>query len=73
MPLSKKLKKILDKYDWSLKFISPQQFNFNVQKVCKIAGFGEANQVDTIYGNKKNQKTCQNGSLGEAIPQEEHL
>ena len=56
IPLNKKLKDLLDKYDWSLKLVTPQKFNINVQKICKIAGFDETIQVDTFYGNKKVSK-----------------
>lgn len=53
IPLTPKLKNILDKYDWQLRFISSQKFNKNIQKICKIAGFEEIIQVDKFYGNKK--------------------
>ena len=38
IPLSKKLKAILDKYDWQLKTIASQKFNIAVQDICRIAG-----------------------------------
>jgi len=56
IPLNKKLKDLLDKYDWSLKLVTPQKFNINLQKICKIAGFDETIQLDTFYGNKKVSK-----------------
>ena len=56
VPLNSKLKKILDKYDWMLKKIASQNFNINIQKICKIAGFDEIIQTDKFYGNKKVSK-----------------
>lgn len=56
IPLSTKLKKILDKYDWELVKIASQNFNINIQKICKIAGFNEIIKTDKFYGNKKVSK-----------------
>ena len=56
VPLNSKLKKILDKYDWMLKKIASQNFNINIQKICKIAGFDEIIKIDKFYGNKKVSK-----------------
>ena len=56
IPLSKKLKTILDKYDWKLKTIASQKFNIAVQDICRIAGFKETIQVDKFYGSKKVSK-----------------
>ena len=56
IPLSRKLKTILDKYDWQLVTISSQKFNIAIQYICKIAGFDETIQVDKFYGSKKVSK-----------------
>ena len=56
IPLNKKLKDLLDKYDWTLMLISSQKFNVHIQKICKIAGFDEVIQVDKFFGNKKISK-----------------
>jgi len=56
IPLSRKLKTILDKYDWKLRTIASQKFNIAVQDICKIAGFDETIQVDKFYGSKKVSK-----------------
>ena len=56
IPLSKKLKAILDKYNWQLKTIASQNFNTAVQDICRIAGFNETIQVDKFYGSKKVSK-----------------
>ena len=56
IPLNKRLRGLLDKYEWCLKLISSQKFNIQIQKICKIAGFDETVQVDKFYGNKKVSK-----------------
>ena len=56
IPLTNKLTRLLDKYDWMLNKISPQKFNKHIQKICKIAGFTETIQMDKFYGNKKVSK-----------------
>ena len=56
IPLSRKLKTILDKYDWQLLTISSQKFNIAIQDICRIAGFDETIQVDKFYGSKKVSK-----------------
>ena len=56
IPLSRKLKTILDKYDWQLLTISSQKFNIAIQDICKIAGFDETIQIDKFYGSKKVSK-----------------
>tara|TARA_R110001592_G_C13048825_1_gene739994 strand:- start:595 stop:1251 length:657 start_codon:yes stop_codon:yes gene_type:complete len=35
IPLHKKLKNLLDKYDWKLPKISSQKFNLKIQEICK--------------------------------------
>ena len=39
-----------------LKKIANQNFNINIQKICKIAGFDEIIKIDKFYGNKKISK-----------------
>ena len=56
IPINKRLRGLLDKYEWCLKLISSQKFNIQIQKICKIAGFDETVQVDKFYGNKKVSK-----------------
>ena len=53
IPLNKRLRGLLDKYEWCLKLISSQKFNIQIQKICNLAGFDETVQVDKFYGNKK--------------------
>jgi len=53
IPLSKKLKALLDKYDWDLHTISGQKFNDHIHAICKIAGFTELVNKDRFYGSKK--------------------
>ena len=53
IPLSKKLKRLLEKYDWNLHTISPQKFNDHVHEICRIAGFTEIVNRDRFFGNKK--------------------
>lgn len=53
IPLTKKLTRLLEKYDWVLNKISGQKFNNNIQNICKIAGFTEVFQIDKFYGNNK--------------------
>ena len=53
IPLNSKLKRLLDKHDWTLKLISSQKFNKKIQEICKIADFTEIIETDKFYGNKK--------------------
>ena len=53
IPLSKKLKRLLDKYEWNLHTISPQKFNDHIHEICRIAGFTEIVNRDRFFGNKK--------------------
>ncbi len=53
IPLSKKLKRLLDKYDWNLHTISGQKFNDHIHEICRIAGFTEIVNRDKFFGNKK--------------------
>ena len=53
IPLNKRLKRILDKYDWILPKISPQKFNVHIHEICKIAGFNNIVVRERFYGNKK--------------------
>ena len=56
IPINKRLRGLLDKYEWCLKLISSQKFNIQIQKICNLAGFDETVQVDKFYGNKKVSK-----------------
>ena len=53
IPLSPKLKKLLDKYNWHLPKISGQKFNVHIHEFCKIAGFDEIVIRERFYGNEK--------------------
>jgi site-specific recombinase XerC len=53
IPLSRKLKRLLDKYEWSLHTISQQKFNDHIHEICRIAGFTEIVNRDRFFGNKK--------------------
>ncbi len=53
IPLSKKLKRLLDKYNWTLHTISSQKFNVHIHEICKIAGFTEIVVRERFFGNKK--------------------
>lgn len=53
IPLSRKLKALLDKYDWDLPTISSQKFNDHIHEICRIAGFTEIVTRDRFYGNRK--------------------
>jgi len=53
IPLSKKLKRLLDKYDWNLHTISQQKFNDHIHEISRIAGFTEIVNRDRFFGNKK--------------------
>jgi len=57
IPLTKKLKKLLDKYEWSLRIISSQKFNPKIQKIFKLMGYTKLIERDLYYGNyKKTEK-----------------
>ena len=53
IPLSRKLKALLDKYDWELPTISSQKFNNHIHEICRIAGFTEIVTRDRFFGNRK--------------------
>lgn len=53
IPIAKKLKKLLDKYDWRLPKVSNQKFNKNIKEICKIAGFDNEVTRTKFQGNKK--------------------
>ncbi|RPG88519.1 MAG: hypothetical protein CBD69_000210 [Crocinitomicaceae bacterium TMED209] len=53
IPISKKLEKLLNKWEWRLPKVSNQKFNQNIKKVCKIAGFTDEITKTTYIGNKK--------------------
>lgn len=53
IPLNPKLLRLLDKYDWKLTKINKQDFNVEIHRFCKIAGFDEIIIREKFYGNKK--------------------
>jgi integrase len=53
IPLHRKLKELLDKYDWELPRISSQKFNEHIQKVCELADFKEDIKEIIYRGTKK--------------------
>lgn len=53
IPITEKLKKLLDKWDWRLPKVSNQKFNDAIKEVCEIAGFNEPVTKTIFYGNKK--------------------
>ena len=53
IPLTRKLRALLDKYDWKLKTISGQKFNDHIHEICELAGFTEVVTRDRFYGNRK--------------------
>jgi integrase len=53
IPLTRKLKALLDKYDWELPTISSQKFNDHIHEICRIAGFTEIVTRDRFFGNRK--------------------
>ena len=57
VPLHPKLKKLLEKYNYKYKKISPQKFNTYIQEVCKIAGIDTPIIKDKFYGSKKTSET----------------
>ena len=53
IPISKKLEKLLNKWEWRLPKVSNQKFNQNIKEVCRIAGFTEEVTKTTYIGNRK--------------------
>ena len=53
IPISKKLEKLLNKWEWRLPKVSNQKFNQNIKKACEIAGFTDEVTKTTYIGNKK--------------------
>jgi len=53
IPISKKLKGLLDKWEWRLPKVSNQKFNQNIKEVCRIAEFTDKVTKTTYIGNKK--------------------
>ena len=51
--LNKRLKRLLDKYDWFLPKISSQKFNNHIHQICKKAGFTNIVIRERFYGSKK--------------------
>jgi len=53
IPISIKLKELLNKWEWNLPRVSNQKFNKNIKEICKIAGFTEEITRTTYRGNEK--------------------
>ena len=53
VPISKKLKKLLDKYEWRLPKVSNQKFNAYIKEVCKIAAFNDEITRTKYRGKEK--------------------
>ena len=53
IPITNKLKLLLNKWDWRLPKVSNQKFNKNIKTVCELAGFKEDVTKITYIGNKK--------------------
>lgn len=56
IPYHKKLKDILDKYDWKLPVISGQKFNPKLKQVCRLAGITQKVKKTNYKGNEKEVK-----------------
>ena len=53
IPLHKRLKELLDKYNWNLPSTQIDVFNSQIRKVCKIAGFDEKTKEIIYRGAEK--------------------
>lgn len=53
IPLHRKLKMLLDKYDWQLPKISTQKFNPHIREVCRLAEILTKVKTTNYTGNKK--------------------
>ena len=53
IPISKKLKALLNKWEWRLPKVSNQKFNDNIKKVCRIAEFTNDVTTTKFLGNQK--------------------
>ena len=53
IPLTDKLKSILDKYEWILPKISSQKFNKQIQKICKELEINEEIKFTYMKGNQR--------------------
>ena len=53
IPIAKKLKELLNKWEWNLPKVSNQKFNKNIKEICKIAGFDNDVTTTKYLGNQK--------------------
>tara|TARA_B100000768_G_C11262959_1_gene369658 strand:- start:648 stop:1841 length:1194 start_codon:yes stop_codon:yes gene_type:complete len=53
IPIAKKLKELLNKWNWELPKVSNQKFNKNIKEICKIAGFNDDVTTTKFLGNQK--------------------
>ena len=53
IPIAKKLKELLNKWNWELPKVSNQKFNKNIKEICKIAGFDNDVTTTKFLGNQK--------------------
>ena len=53
IPISKKLKALLDKWEWRMPKVSNQKFNDNIKEVCRIAEFKDEVKTAKFLGNQK--------------------
>lgn len=54
IPIHKKLKVLLDKYNWQMPKIASQNFNPHIQKICRKIGMTESVKTINYIGTKKN-------------------
>jgi len=54
IPLTQKLKTILNKYDWKLPKISSQKFNPHIKKICRGLGINSKVKKTSFQGKNKN-------------------
>ena len=59
IPLTDKLKSILDKYEWVLPKISSQKFNKRIQKICKKLEINEEIKFTYNKGNTRKEEIKQ--------------
>ena len=53
IPLHRKLRAILSKYNWKIPRISEQRFNDHIRTICKLAGIDEEIKETVYRGNQK--------------------
>ncbi|TAL67825.1 MAG: site-specific integrase [Bacteroidetes bacterium] len=64
IPISKKLKRVLEKYDgYKLPQYSNQKFNYYIKEVCKLAGINTKVEITKYYGKKRVNETYEKWQL----------